>query len=52
MLGVFADLVEPESSPRSPQEEEDDFDALVRSNETMKVSLTPNRLKTFEVSAR
>ncbi|KAL7423917.1 hypothetical protein Q5752_001502 [Cryptotrichosporon argae] len=29
-------------------EEEDDFDALIRSGETMKVSLTPSRLKTFE----
>jgi hypothetical protein len=35
---------------RSPQDDEDEFDALVRSGETMKVSLTPSRLKTFEVS--
>ncbi len=35
---------------RSPQDDEDEFDALVRSNETMKVSLTPSRLKTFEIS--
>lgn len=35
---------------RRPSQDEDEFDALVRSGETMKVSLTPSRLKTFEVS--
>lgn len=29
---------------------EDDFDALIRSGETMRVSLTPSRLSTFDVS--
>jgi hypothetical protein len=32
------------------QDDVDEFDALVRSGETMKVSLTPSRLKTFDVS--
>lgn len=32
------------------RDDQDEFDALVRSGETMKVSLTPSRLKTFEVS--
>jgi hypothetical protein len=50
MLGAFGDSVEAGPSSRSPQDEEDEFDALVRSGETMKVSLTPSRLKTFEVS--
>lgn len=35
---------------RRPSHDEDEFDALVRSGETMKVSLTPSRLKNFEVS--
>lgn len=35
---------------RKSSQDEDEFDALVRSGETMKVSLTPSRLKTFEVS--
>jgi hypothetical protein len=33
-----------------PIEDEEEFDALVRSGETMKVSLTPSRLRTFDVS--
>jgi hypothetical protein len=35
--------------PRPSSQDEDEFDALVRSGETMKVSLTPSRLKNFEV---
>lgn len=42
----------PEDRARSPIEDEEEFDALVRSGETMKVSLTPSRLKTFDVSKR
>jgi hypothetical protein len=37
-------------SMRSRKEQLDEFDALMRSGETMKVSLTPNRLKTFDVN--
>ena len=37
-------------SIRSKKEHLDEFDALMKSGETMKVSLTPNRLKTFDVS--
>ena len=51
ILGAFNDSFdrkEPESRPQ--QETADEFDALVASGETMKVSLTPSRLKTFEVS--
>jgi len=52
MLGAYNENKDDEegSRARSPQDEEDDFDALVRSGETMKVSLTPSRLKNFEVS--
>lgn len=32
------------------KEAQDDFDKLVRSGETLKVSLTPGRLKSFEVT--
>lgn len=39
-----------EERARTPFEDQDDFDALVRSGETMKVSLTPSRLRTFDVS--
>ena len=46
MLGAFHDTEELSAQ----NEEEEEFDALMRSNETMKVSLTPSRLKTFEVS--
>jgi hypothetical protein len=35
---------------RRPSADEEEFDALVRSGETMKVSLTPSRLKNFDVS--
>lgn len=37
-------------SIRSKREQLDEFDALMKNGETMKVSLTPNRLKTFDVS--
>jgi hypothetical protein len=51
MLGAYNEQVDDESKPaKSSREQEDDFDALLRSSETMKVSLTPSRLKTFEVS--
>lgn len=39
-----------EARAKSPLEDEDEFDALMRSGETMKVSLTPSRLRTFDVS--
>lgn len=38
----------PLEGPKTPQEEA--FDALLQSGRTMKVSLTPSRLKTYEVS--
>ena len=47
ILGAFNESFE--STEHSPQQDQDEFDALVRSGETMKVSLTPSRLKTFEV---
>jgi len=52
MLGAYNDGMDDEEvmRARSPQDEEDEFDALVRSGETMKVSLTPSRLKNFDVS--
>ncbi|RSH91296.1 hypothetical protein EHS25_009595 [Saitozyma podzolica] len=53
MLGAYNEQVDDESRPaRSSREQEDDFDALLRSSETMKVSLTPSRLKTFEATTR
>ena len=51
-LGAYEETLsdDAETSPRrNHQDEEDEFDALVRSGETMKVSLTPSRLKTFDV---
>jgi hypothetical protein len=48
MLGAYNEQVEEEVP--SPKEQEEEFDALLRSSQTMKVSLTPSRLKTFEVS--
>lgn len=48
MLGAFNQQAE-DSHP-SQQEELQDFDELMRSGETMKVSLTPNRLKAYDVS--
>lgn len=45
MLGAFHDTEELSAQ----HEEEEEFDAMMRSNETMKVSLTPSRLKTFEM---
>lgn len=51
MIGAYNDQLDGDGArSRSKREEEDDFDALVASGETMKVSLTPSRLKTFEVS--
>jgi hypothetical protein len=50
VIGAYNDMDAGERS-RTPQEEVDDFDELVRSGQTMKVSLTPSRLKTFEVSS-
>ncbi|WRT67101.1 uncharacterized protein IL334_004067 [Kwoniella shivajii] len=38
-------------SEQSIQDAQDEFDALVRSGETMKVSLTPSRLKNFDGTA-
>ncbi|WWC69484.1 uncharacterized protein I206_103425 [Kwoniella pini CBS 10737] len=54
MLGAFHDRHESdatEEDEQSIQEAQDEFDALVRSGETMKVSLTPSRLKNFEGGA-
>ena len=53
-LGLFAQIVKVliyTSCPRAPQERilNDEFDELMRSGATMKVSLTPDRLKTMEV---
>jgi hypothetical protein len=48
MIGAYNDSSD--SGGRSRRDEEDDFDALVASGETMKVSLTPSRLKNFDVS--
>lgn len=51
MVNHFNDS--PDSAERRrPSVDEDEFDALVRSGETMKVSLTPSRLKNFDVSLR
>lgn len=50
MIGAYND--QSEFGGRSRRDEEDDFDALVASGETMKVSLTPSRLKNFDVSCR
>jgi hypothetical protein len=51
MLGAYNENTNEDevARARSPQDEEDDFDALMRSGETMKVSLTPSRLKNFDV---
>ncbi|WVQ98691.1 hypothetical protein IAU59_005822 [Kwoniella sp. CBS 9459] len=51
MLGAFNDKVQYEDGEQSPQDAQDEFDALVRSGETMKVSLTPSRLKNFDGGA-
>ncbi|WVF72232.1 hypothetical protein IAT40_007044 [Kwoniella sp. CBS 6097] len=51
MLGAFHDTMEYEEGEQSPQDAQDEFDALVRSGETMKVSLTPSRLKNFDGGA-
>ncbi|WVR05265.1 hypothetical protein IAU60_002277 [Kwoniella sp. DSM 27419] len=40
-----------EGDDQSPQDAQDEFDALVRSGETMKVSLTPSRLRNFDAGA-
>ena len=48
MIGAFNESFDSDDS-REKSQDQDDFDALVRSGETMKVSLTPSRLKTFEV---
>ncbi|WWC61148.1 uncharacterized protein I303_103727 [Kwoniella dejecticola CBS 10117] len=51
MLGAFHDTHGSEATEedeQSIQEAQDEFDALVRSGETMKVSLTPSRLKNFD----
>lgn len=51
IVNAFNDQYD-ETHHRKSSQDEDEFDALVRSGETMKVSLTPSRLKTFEVSQR
>lgn len=51
MIGAYNDQSDTGmTASRSKRDEEDDFDALVASGETMKVSLTPSRLKNFDVS--
>jgi hypothetical protein len=47
MLGAYDEAY---GSDSARAEKETEFDALVKSGETMKVSLTPSRLKNFEVS--
>lgn len=49
LVTAFQDQYDTENQ-RRPSADEDEFDALVRSGETMKVSLTPSRLKNFDVS--
>lgn len=39
-------------TPRSGRNRQDEFEALIKSGQTMKVSLTPSRLKGFDVSCR
>jgi hypothetical protein len=52
MIGAYNDQSDAGSQMgRSKRDEEDDFDALMASGETMKVSLTPSRLKNFDVSS-
>ncbi|OCF71904.1 hypothetical protein I204_07167 [Kwoniella mangroviensis CBS 8886] len=53
MLGAFHDSYHDHEGlngddEQSIQEAQEEFDALVRSGETMKVSLTPSRLKNFD----
>ncbi|RXK36716.1 hypothetical protein M231_06023 [Tremella mesenterica] len=48
ILGAYHEQLDPSMK----HEEEEEFDALVRSGETMKVSLTPSRLKTVEMPGR
>ncbi|WWD01439.1 hypothetical protein V866_008383 [Kwoniella sp. B9012] len=51
MLGAFHDSYHEGlngDDEQSIQEAQEEFDALVRSGETMKVSLTPSRLKNFD----
>ncbi|KAK8869856.1 hypothetical protein IAR55_000424 [Kwoniella newhampshirensis] len=52
VLGVFNNTYGSEDGDegQSPQEAQDEFDALVKSGETMRVSLTPSRLRTFETA--
>ncbi|KAK0545791.1 hypothetical protein OC846_005261 [Tilletia horrida] len=47
--GFFAKEAKPKISIDSSLNPEDDFEALMLSGQTMKVSLTPNRLRTIEV---
>jgi hypothetical protein len=49
LVTAFQDQYDSDNQ-RRPSADEDEFDALVRSGETMKVSLTPSRLKNFDVS--
>ncbi|WVW83132.1 hypothetical protein I302_105150 [Kwoniella bestiolae CBS 10118] len=54
MLGAFHDSYHESlngDDEQSIQEAQEEFDALVRSGETMKVSLTPSRLKNFDGTA-
>ncbi|WVQ71617.1 hypothetical protein IAR50_001157 [Cryptococcus sp. DSM 104548] len=50
MLSQFQDSFEDEQSAEDIQEAQHEFDKLVKSGDTMKVSLTPNRLKHFELA--
>jgi hypothetical protein len=50
MIGAYHDQAESGNVGRSKRDEEEDFDALLAGGETMKVSLTPSRLKNFDVS--
>jgi hypothetical protein len=54
IIGAFNNLVDtdaPMSASKSSRDEDEAFDALIRSNETVKISLTPSRLKSFEVGS-
>ncbi|OWZ73383.1 hypothetical protein AYX14_01106 [Cryptococcus neoformans] len=56
ILGAFHDTYEQEENQSQDEadqkEAQDEFDQLVRSGETLKVSLTPGRLKSFEAGNR
>ncbi|WWD15867.1 hypothetical protein CI109_100291 [Kwoniella shandongensis] len=52
ILGASNDTYDGEDGEegQSPQDAQDEFDALVKSGETMRVSLTPSRLRNFDAA--